>query len=243
MLIYAGGVYTNCVVKEEMAWNNQNRQQLDINVPRLEPKDLYDRRMRRDYSRLKAYNQLLEQIYHRVYSSSQLSGNTSSILYTVPPFIIGLPKLDMEDCIVYLVFQLRQTGFQVRFTWPNLLYISWKHTESEYLTKQSPIIQAMVPEVQAPPPAPKQASQKRGKQQQAAPQPPTSNPNPFNEDVHLLTNSAPPSSFGLTPMRATPRKAADYQPPESFLQNLDRPGPQREQGQKTNNILTDLWNF
>jgi hypothetical protein len=152
----------------------------------------------------------------------------------------------MEDCIVYLVFQLRQTGFEVRFTWPNLLYISWKHTESEYLTRQSPIIQAMVPEVKAPAPLPKQASQKRGKQQQAAPIAPTQNPNPYNEDVHLITNSAPPSSFGLTPLKAVPRKAADYQPPESFLQTLDRPGPQREQqkpGQKANNILADLWTF
>ena len=126
------------------------RRQDVIEVPRLEPKDLYERRKRRDFARLRAYNTLLEQIYHRVYASSQLPGNTSSILYTVPPFILGLPKLDMEDCIVYIVFQLRQSGFEVKFTWPNLLGISWKHHEQKYLVEQNPIMQAMTPD--EPPP-------------------------------------------------------------------------------------------
>ena len=104
-----------------------------IQVPRLEPKDLYERRMRRDHSRLRAYNTLLEQMYHRIYATSQLPGAVSSILYSVPPFILGLPKFHMEDCIVYLVWQLRDAGFKVQFTWPNLLTISWKHHEGEYL--------------------------------------------------------------------------------------------------------------
>ena len=52
--------------------------------------------------------------------------------------------MDMEDCIVYIVFQLRTTGFEVKFTWPNLLYISWKHHEAAYLQSQNPIVQAMM---------------------------------------------------------------------------------------------------
>jgi hypothetical protein len=112
-------------------------QRQSVEVPRLEPKDLFDKRARRDYSRLRAYNQLLTQIYNRIYTTSQLSGSTASITYTVPPFILGLPKLDMEDCIVYLVFQLRQACFEVRFTWPNMLWISWAHHEKDYLIKQN----------------------------------------------------------------------------------------------------------
>jgi hypothetical protein len=161
----------------------------------------------------------------------------------------------MEDCIVYLVFQLRQSGFEVKFTWPDLLWISWKHTEGEYLTRQNPIIQAMVPEKPKPLPNPKQTSQKRGKQAIALPQMPTGPVNPFNEDIHLINNSAPPSSFGSTPLTATPKNASDYKPPDSFLQNLERPGPDRQQNNITGqpqkskstgergNILEDLWKF
>lgn len=211
-----------------------------IQVPRLEPKDLYDRRIRRDYARLRAYNTLLEQIYHRVYATSQLSGNTSSVLYTVPPFILGLPKLDMEDCIVYLVWQLRQAKFDVRFTWPNMLYISWKHHEGEYLSKQNPIVQAMTPEPPPPPPLPKGGSQKK-KAQGAVPQAPQRPAVAFNQDIELLTNPNY-SAFGETPMNPTPRRAADYEPPASFLQNMDRPGPGRvpKEGAK-GNVLADLW--
>ena len=114
-------------------------------LPKLNPNELYERRIRRDQSRLRAYNQVLEQIHNRIYTASQLPNHPADILYTVPPFILGLPKLDLEDCIVYLVFQLRQAGFEVRFTYPNLLYISWRHHEKEYLLHQNPIVQAMLP--------------------------------------------------------------------------------------------------
>jgi hypothetical protein len=221
-------------------WQNGKGRQDVIQIPRLEPKDLYDRRIRRDYARLRAYNTLLEQIYHRVYATSQLSGNTSSVLYTVPPFILGLPKLDMEDCIVYLVWQLRQSKFDVRFTWPNMLFISWKHHEGDYLSKQNPIVQAMIPD---PPPLPKAtAGGSKKKAQPQGPAPPQRPTVAFNEDVELLTNSSySGSAFG----NPTPRRAADYEPPASFLQNMDRPGPGRvpKEGSTTvkGNVLADLW--
>lgn len=113
--------------------------------PRLEPKQLFEKRESRDKSRLRAYNQLLTQVHHRIYTTSQLPGNPNYLMYTVPPFIIGLPHIDLEDCIVYMVYQLRTSGFEVRFTYPNLLYISWKSYENEYLRKQNPIVKAMTP--------------------------------------------------------------------------------------------------
>jgi len=215
-----------------------------IQVPHLEPKDLYDRRIRRDYARLRAYNTLLEQIYQRVYSTSQLSGNTSSVLYSVPPFILGLPKLDMEDCIVYLVWQLRQSGFEVRFTWPNMLFISWRHHEGAYLATQNPIVKAMTP---APQPAPlpkmvggsqkkKSAAAAAAAQQQMQSRQPTV---AFNEAVDLIT-SANPSTFGA-PVQPGTRRATDYEPPASFIQNLERPGPGRDKAIAKGNVLADLW--
>lgn len=223
-------------------------QQNIVQVPRLEPKDLYDRRIRRDYARLRSYNTLLEQIYHRIYATSQLSGNTSSVLYSVPPFILGLPKLDMEDCVVYLVWQLRQAGFEVRFTWPNMLFISWKHTEGEYLASKNPIVQAMAPE---PPPRPQaQGLQPKKKGQGPGPSKgPARSTVAFNEEIDLITRGPQvnSSSFGKTPLNPTPRRAADYEPPASFIQTLERPGPGRigvsgtGQGKIQGNVLADLW--
>jgi len=155
----------------------------------------------------------------------------------------------MEDCIVYLVWQLRQAKFEVRFTWPNMLFISWKHHEGEYLSHQNPIVQAMTPEPppRLDPPLPR-ASGGRGKKAAAAgPAPPSKPTVAFNQDIELLINpSFQGSAFGATPINPTPRRAADYQPPAAFLQTMDRPGPGRQKEYKEGakgNVLADLWAF
>ncbi len=173
----------------------------------------------------------------------------------------------MEDCIVYLVFQLRQAGFEVRFTWPNMLWISWAHHESDYLRKHNPIIQAMAPE---PPPKPqvppKPVATPRKKQaqgQQSVSFAPSTTV-PFNEAIDLINNTPPPATFGLgapnmnmglqPQLQPQPRRAADYQPPSSFIESMDRPLPMRpsahtwaqpkekKEGVK-GDVLADLWSL
>jgi hypothetical protein len=183
--------------------------------PRLNPKDLFEKRVRRDQARLRSYNQLLNQIHQRIYTTSQMSGNANFITYTVPPFILGLPKIDLQDCIVYLVWQLRQSGFEVRYTYPNLLYISWRHHEKEYLVSQNPIMQAMIP------PEIKKEQKKREKQQAKSVT--------FAPDIRAPVSEQRPVAA---------RSALDYEPPSSFVQSVQKPLPERK-----NNILADLWNF
>lgn len=182
--------------------------------PRLNPKDLFERRVKRDHARLRAYNQLLNTIHQRIYTTSQMSGNANFITYTVPPFIFGLPKLDLQDCIVYLVWMLRQSAYEVRYTYPNLLYISWRHHEKNYLMTQNPIVQAMIP------PEVKKEQKKQQKQARSV---------SFAPDPRRPVGEAQ-----QTPVRST----MDYEPPNSFLQTLQKPLPDRK-----NNILADLWNF
>jgi hypothetical protein len=155
----------------------------------------------------------------------------------------------MEDCIVYLVWQLRDAKFEVRFTWPNLLWISWKHHEAEYLAKQNPIIQAMVPERPPPAPpgggaapqAPKKkksggAAQGQAQAQPTGPAPPSRPPLSFSEEISLITGAPPLAAFG-SPIPAPMRRAAEYMPPNSFVQTMDRPMKEGAKG----NVLADLW--
>jgi hypothetical protein len=121
---------------------------MDAPTPLLNPTELYDKRRAKDASKLRAYNTILERIYHRIRSMSRLPQSQAYLLYPIPPFIFGLPKLDMEDCVVYLIYQLRHAQYQVRYTPPNMLYISWAHHESSYLTEQSPIMLSMLESAQ-----------------------------------------------------------------------------------------------
>jgi hypothetical protein len=150
--------------------------------------------------------------------------------------------MDMEDCIVYLVWQLRQSGFEVRFTWPNLLFISWRHHEGDYLTKHNPIIQAMIPEPIAPPKPTSQKSEPKKKgsaagQQQA--------PKVSFSDIDLLTSPGyGPQGTAVTAYSGPPaqRRAMDYEPPASFLQNMERPVKTATATAK-GNVLADLWSL
>ena len=194
-------------------------------IQRLEPKHLYEKRIQRDTSRLKAYNQILSQIQNRIYHTSTLSESANYIMYTVPPFVLGLPSIDLEDCIVYLVHMLRQNGFVVKFTYPNLLYISWKHYESEYNKQHNPIVQAMAPTQNT---SKKGAGGKRG----------------------LDTRPGLDPMISQSMHTAPPRSANEYRPPDAFLQNLSRPlAPPPPapsvvpRAAQTNDILADLWKF
>ena len=191
-------------------------------TPKLEPKHLFEKRASRDKARLRAYNQMLEQIHHRIFTTSQLPGNPNYLMYTVPPFILGLPSIDLEDCIVYIVFQLRNSGFEVRFTYPNLLYISWKAYEREYLMTKNPIVQAMIP-LAKPEATNKRATGPKSK-------------------VSFNTPGAVPGTVASGTQEAA--KAAEYTPPASFLTTMERPqNPPRSGATGAGNILADLWNF
>ena len=193
----------------------------DLQPPKLQPQHLFEKREKRDNARLKSYNQLLEQIQHRIFTTSQLPGNPNYLIYSVPPFILGLPSMDMQDCIVYLVFQLRQNGFEVRFTYPNLLYISWASYEKEYFMKKNPIVKAMIP----PKPEP---IVKKGRNVQFQQQPSSSIQNPYTDKITV----------------APVRSASDYMPPTSFLDTIQRPLPtQSSSVSGAGNVIADLWKF
>jgi hypothetical protein len=191
-----------------------------MDTPQLNPSELYDKRRTKDAGRLRAYNKILEQIYNRVRTISKLPNSQCFLLYTVPPFILGLPKLDLEDCVVYLIYQLRHAGYDVRYSPPNMIYISWLHHEKSYLVEQSPIMQAMLESSDRSQAelerkekeasrliAPRKGQRKIVKQ----------TPGTFQMPLKNGPNGPNAPSCGPVP------SAGDYVPPVSFLQNMTNP--------------------
>jgi Family of unknown function (DUF5759) len=203
---------------------------MDQATPQLNPTDLYDKRKSKDASRLRAYNKILEQIYNRVRVSSKLPNSQCYLLYTIPPFILGLPKIDLEDCTIYLIYQLRHAGYEVRYTPPNMIYISWIHHEKSYLVEQSPIMQAMLEsaektqaEIERKEKEASRLIQGRKSQKKVRMYAPGEfqrggfgpRPSAISTVLHRpLSNptAGPP-----------PPSAADYVPPSAFLQNMTQP--------------------
>ena len=210
-------------------------------TPLLEPSQLYEKRKTKDIYRLKTYNKILDQIYHRILVTSRLPNSSCSILYPVPQFLIGLPKIDLEDCITYLVYQLRHAKYEVRFTYPNLLYISWIHHEKSYIVEQSPIMNSMLQsyektqEEEASRLLYTKKSQKKVRMQAPGEMqrpPMRSSVVPVSAIKNILHQGGgttfPPNGLNNT-IRSNPvaqppvANAAEYQPPSSFLQNIMNP--------------------
>jgi len=190
-------------------------------VPQLPASTLFDVRLKKDQARQRAYNQILEQALQKVAHSVTAPNQPTFVYYNVPPFVLGLPSLDLKDCIVYVVYQLRLQGYEVRYTFPNLLMISWAHHERQYLLEKNPIVQSMIPPKMAGPEKRKGASMVS--LQQAATSTPNAGP--------IL-------------------RASDYTPPASFVETMERPSPYTKPKQTVRfsdskdalgNVLDDLW--
>ena len=203
---------------------------MDQGTPQLNPTDLYDKRKSKDASRLRAYNKILEQIYNRIRVSSKLPNSQCYLLYTVPPFILGLPKIDIEDCVTYTIYQLRHAKYEVRYTPPNMLYISWLHHEKSYLTEQSPIMQAMMESAE------KTRSEQERKEREASrliqgrksqKKVRMAAPGQFQDGMMGSRTSAISTILNRPLSNPTagppPPSAHDYTPPSSFLQNVAQP--------------------
>lgn len=112
--------------------------------PVLTPATLFEEQKRRDTLKLETYNRILSSVHAKIRASSTLPTATQMITFDIPEWQPGCPSFDVKDCILYVVFQLRSSGFKVAYVSPNRLIISWKEHSIQYYQNESPIRQAMV---------------------------------------------------------------------------------------------------
>jgi hypothetical protein len=111
--------------------------------PVLDPSSLYKEEARRDATRIRTYNMILNQIYNKVRTTARYAGGDKAIFYVIPELIPGTPRFDMGDAVLYIVWNLRNAGYTVEYTWPNSLFISWKAHDEHYRRFESPWSQVL----------------------------------------------------------------------------------------------------
>lgn len=201
------------------------QKQETITIPALSPDQLFDRRRERDATKLKSYNRILEAIYKRIQTVSK-NQEMTWINFNIPVHMISFNVDELEDCITYVVHMLRQQGYEVRYTFPNLLYVSWAKYERDYLLKENPIIQAMTPPEPTKGKRTTPASQLGPRIQRPANQQSYAPKVQFAPDVAVYGLQG--SSVGSQPIVAPPRPAAAYKPPASFMNAVERPLPENK---------------
>lgn len=106
--------------------------------PILNPSSLYTEEAKRDATRIRIYNMVLQQIYNKVKAVARIPGNEKTLWYVVPEFIPGTPRFEMGEAVLYIVWNLRNAGYIVQYTHPNFLFISWKAHDEKYHRVDSP---------------------------------------------------------------------------------------------------------
>ena len=103
------------------------------NGEKINMDDLYEYKQQKDMEVLATFNKILSRIHTKVKNVSRQQGNPQFCWYIIPEMLIGVPTYDAPGCAAYLINKLRDNGFIIRYTHPNLLFISWKHWIPTYV--------------------------------------------------------------------------------------------------------------
>ncbi len=94
--------------------------------------ELFKQKKITEEHKIKMYNKILNGIHRKIKYASRQRGNNQFCVCVLPEFVLGIPRYDIATCNSYIMQQLVNNGFQVKYTHPNLLFISWKHFIPDY---------------------------------------------------------------------------------------------------------------
>jgi hypothetical protein len=86
-------------------------------------------RDKREINKLEIYKLVLGKCYNKINNYSDKG--YGYCFYIVPEYIFGIPRYDTLQCANFLVKVLKQEGFIIKYTYPNLIFILWEHIPSE----------------------------------------------------------------------------------------------------------------
>jgi hypothetical protein len=147
--------------------------------------------------------------------------------------------LDLKDCILFLVHQLRSSGLEVKYTYPDLLYISWRHYEHEYMKRESPIYAAMLSSASA---AAEEQEKKRAEAEAArleAMKPASERRKPKKSVSFNSGRESKPAGVRAEP----PVSALSYSPSMDFLNAVEKPSERRRPMSEEEKAFKDLFTF
>lgn len=109
--------------------NEENRE----SVEKLNLDELYEQKKQEDLAKLYTFNRILTRVHDKIKVAARQKNSEQFCWYLVPEMLMGVPNYDKNACITYMISKLEENDFVVRYTHPNLLFISWKHYVPNYV--------------------------------------------------------------------------------------------------------------
>lgn len=98
----------------------------------IDIQELFSKKVQREEMRLNVYDTILERVHKRIRLVAAQDGGMTFATYVLPEVMIGQPLFKADQCRSFVITSLVKNGFKVRYTHPNLLFISWEHMRQDY---------------------------------------------------------------------------------------------------------------
>lgn len=99
--------------------------------------DLFEKKREIAENKLQLYNKILNRIHTKIkLTSRQNQGKEQFCWYLIPEMMIGVSRYNVAECTGYILRKLRENNFVVRYTNPNLIFISWQHWVPGYVRQE-----------------------------------------------------------------------------------------------------------
>ena len=98
--------------------------------------DLYKQKKITQEHKIKIYQKVLARVHSKIKATSRMRNSDKFTFFLLPEFILGVPRYDMAECTSYVMEKLIDNGFIIKYTHPNLLFISWQHYIPNYQRAQ-----------------------------------------------------------------------------------------------------------
>jgi len=93
--------------------------------------ELFNDQLEKEKTKEKIYDDVLKECHKKIIRSVKLNPYNNYCFYVIPTFIFGVPLYNMNNCIYYLINNLSKNGFNINYTHPNLLIITWNKQEQK----------------------------------------------------------------------------------------------------------------
>ena len=104
----------------------------------IEIHKLFDKYHQKQQRRLRIYEKVYNRIVHKIKKICNRGESIFSTYYVVPEYLFGSPLYNQTTCIAFCIIKLRKVGFEVTYTHPNFMYISWHKFINNYKYKIQP---------------------------------------------------------------------------------------------------------
>lgn len=98
----------------------------------IDIQELFQKKVQREEMRLGVYDSILEKVHKRIRLVAGQDGGMTFTTYVLPEVMIGQPLFKSDQCRSFIITSLVKNGFRVRYTHPNLLFISWEHMRPDF---------------------------------------------------------------------------------------------------------------